>query len=71
MLKEGTEARKEIIVTKENTAKVMGSGELEVFARLTLSTIIPRRSRKRLNFLGPATSPAKRCLNATSVLKKA
>ncbi|MEE1008153.1 MAG: thioesterase family protein [Agathobacter sp.] len=32
MLKEGTEARKEIIVTKENTAKVMGSGELEVFA---------------------------------------
>lgn len=32
MLKEGTEARKEIVVTKENTAKVMGSGELEVFA---------------------------------------
>ncbi len=32
MLKEGVKGTQEIMVTEENTAKVMGSGALDVFA---------------------------------------
>ena len=34
MLKEGVKGTQEIMVTEENTAKVMGSGALDVFLSL-------------------------------------
>ena len=48
MLKEGTEARKEIVVTKENTANVMGSGEIEVFATPAMVALMENVAYERV-----------------------
>jgi fluoroacetyl-CoA thioesterase len=42
MLKEGVKGTQEIMVTEENTAKVMGSGALDVFATPAMIALMER-----------------------------
>ena len=44
MLKEGVKGTQEIMVTEENTAKVMGSGALDVFATPAMIALMEKRA---------------------------
>ena len=48
MLKEGVKGTQEIMVTEENTAKVMGSGALDVFATPAMIALMEKKSFKML-----------------------
>ena len=45
MLKEGVKGTQEIMVTEENTAKVMGSGALDVFATPAMIALMEKTAR--------------------------
>ena len=44
MLTTGIKGKQELVVTKENTAKAMGSGTLEVFATPKCIIVYPRHT---------------------------
>ena len=48
MLKEGVKGTQEIMVTEENTAKVMGSGALDVFATPAMIALMEKTAWETL-----------------------
>jgi predicted thioesterase len=46
MITVGIKGKEEIVVTAENTAKVVGSGELEVFATPAMATLMEKTAYK-------------------------
>ena len=49
MLKEGVKGTQEIMVTEENTAKVMGSGALDVFATPAMIALMEKTAWETKN----------------------